>query len=243
MGIELRISVTLLIQVNQLSIVCQAIHQRAVCRNVFKLRSDIYIPYCCMIGEGHQHFQTKRVDQFPPLGAISVIDDVSVNDRCVICQYFVCFSQFLEDSCKNILLCIIFGSVYFFFFSFQGLTVGDVSETESQFIEVVGAEELSECRIHRSIYTFCLFTHLLYIAEIVIVAKTSAGPFVILICTLSVGLNYFFGSIHSVSPSFKSIHADLGKQEFGVGLGGIVRINVHLFQISTGNAHPHRYDE
>ena len=39
--------------------------------------------------------------------------------------------------------------------------------------------------------------------------KTSAGPFVILICTLSVGLNYFFGSIHSVSPSFKSIHADL----------------------------------
>jgi len=36
---------------------------------------------------------------------------------------------------------IIFGSVYFFFFSFQGLTVGDVSETESQFIEVVGAEE------------------------------------------------------------------------------------------------------
>ena len=54
-----------------------------------------------------------------------------------------------------------------------------------------------------------LLTHLLYIAEIVIVAKTSAGPFVILICTLSVGLNYFFGSIHSVSPSFKSIHADL----------------------------------
>ena len=67
--------------------------------------------------------------------------------------------------------------------------------------------------------------------------------FVILICTLSVGLNYFFVCLHSVSPSFNSIHADLGKQEFGVGLGGIVRINVHLFQISTGNAHPHRYDE
>ncbi|MFS2846814.1 hypothetical protein AAH104_14815, partial [Bacteroides fragilis] len=28
------------------------------------------------------------------------------------------------------------------------------ADGESQFIEVVGAEELSECRIHRSIYTF-----------------------------------------------------------------------------------------
>lgn len=90
---------------------------------------------------------------------------------------------------------------------------------------------------------FCFFIYFLYIVEIVIVVKIFVGLFVILICIFFVGLNYFFGSIYFVSFFFKSIYVDLGKQEFGVGLGGIVWINVYFFQIFIGNVYLYRYDE